>query len=142
MRDRRLGFRIPLDLIMTSYVRERPLRALVSDLSDTGLRADVVSGMAPPPGTPIALELQLPGSDEPIWALGEVCYQRPDELASGLGVRFVAMASVHAREVREFCVEARRGQLGALLARIAAPVRARLPAPRAIAPAALRLGAL
>ena len=56
MRDRRLGFRIPLDLIMTSYVRERPLRALVSDLSDTGLRADVVSGMAPPPGTPIALE--------------------------------------------------------------------------------------
>ncbi len=134
--DRRLGFRISLDLMMSAYVHDRPLRALVNDVSDTGLRVDVVCGRAPAPGTPIALELQLPGVAESIWALGEVCYQRPDQLAAGLGIRFVAMPASHGRMLRDFCVEARRHQLGALLARITSPLR------RAIAPSALRLGAL
>ena len=135
-RDRRLGFRISLDLMMSAFVNDRPLRALVHDVSDTGLRVDVVSGRAPAPGTPIALELTLPGAPESIWALGEVCYQRPDELAAGLGIRFVAMPAAHGRLLRDFCVEARRHQLAALLARITTPAR------RAVAAAALRLGAL
>jgi hypothetical protein len=135
-RDRRLGFRISLDVMMSAFVHDRPLRALVHDVSDTGLRVDVVCGRAPAPGTPIALELQLPGQPEPIWALGEVCYQKPDELAAGLGIRFVAMAASHGRMIRDFCVEARRHHLGQLLARIVTPAK------RAVVPAALRLGAL
>lgn len=121
MRDRRLGYRIPLDLMLTAYVNDRPLRALVFDLSDTGLRIDVVSDRAPAAGTTVALELSLPGRDDSIWASGTVCYQRPDDLASGLGIRFVAMASIHARAIRDFCVESRHRQLGALLARVIRP---------------------
>lgn len=118
MRDRRLGYRIPLDLMLTAYVHDRPLRAMVLDVSDTGLRIDVVAERAPPAGTVVQIEIALPGGGDPIWASATVCYQRPDDLASGLGVRFVAMANVHARALRDFCVETRHRQLGGLLARI------------------------
>lgn len=131
MRDRRLGHRIPLDRMLTLYAHDRPLRALVLDLSDAGLRLDVVPQRAPAAGTVVALELELPGAPEPIWAAGVVCYQRPGDLASGLGIRFTAMATRDARALRDFCVESRHRQLGALLARIARPA----PALRAAAPA-------
>ena len=47
-------------------------------------------------------------------------YTNLDRIASGLGVRFLAMAKSQARIVRDFCVEARRKNLGAILARIRA----------------------
>lgn len=129
MRDRRLGYRIPLDLMLTAYVNERPLRALVLDVSDTGLRIEVVGHRAPPPGASIALEIGLPGVDETLWVAGTVQYQRPDDLAAGLGVRFVAMATRHARLLRDFCIGARHRQLGTLLARVTrAPVAHLVPA--------------
>jgi len=125
MRDRRLGYRIPLDLMLTAYVNDRPLRALVLDLSDTGLRIEVVGHRAPAAGTQVALEIGLPGVDETLWVSGTVQYRRPDDLAAGLGIRFVAMANRHARLLRDFCVGARHRQLGTLLARIS-----RAPAPQ------------
>jgi len=119
MRDRRLGYRVPLDLMLTCYVHDKPLRALVLDLSDTGLRIEVVADRAPEPGTPIALELGLPGRPETLWIAGSVQYQRGRrDLAAGLGVRFVAMATRDARALRDFCVETRHRQLGTLLARV------------------------
>lgn len=108
--------------MVTSYVHERPLRALVANLSDTGLNMSSIATLAPPPGTMVALEIELPGLAESIWASGRVCYRADDRaadgIASGLGVRFVAMAHAHARWVRDFCIEARRTTLGSLLARI------------------------
>ena len=68
----------------------------------------------------VGLELEVPGMDESIWASARVCYRKDDHLASGLGMRFVAMARSHARLLREFCVEMRRKNLGTLLARIRA----------------------
>jgi hypothetical protein len=126
VRDRRLGYRIPLDLMVTAYVNERPLRGLVLDLSDSGIRVEVVSGRAPAPGTPVQLEIALPGSDDPLWVSGAVQYQRAADLASGLGVRFVAMANVHARALRDWCVQARHRQLGSLLARLTRPLPAQI----------------
>ena len=118
MQDRRLGFRVPFEGMVTSYVHERPVRALVSNLSDTGLNMASIATLAPPPGLLVGLELDLPGFGESIWASGRVCYRKDDHLASGLGVRFHAMASSQARQIRDFCVETRRKGLGALLARI------------------------
>ena len=118
MRDRRLGYRIPFQTMLTSFVRDRPMRALAEDLSDSGLRIHAVSPLAPEPGTMMALEIELPGADDTIWAKGEVCYRRGDDLAAGLGVRFVAMAQLHARMLRDYCVESRRQHLGGLLSRI------------------------
>jgi c-di-GMP-binding flagellar brake protein YcgR len=120
MRDRRLGYRIQLPLMLTSYVRDRPVRVLCSDLSDTGIGLSAVAALAPAPGTIVGLEIALPGVDDDLWAAGEVCHRVAGDLASGLGVRFTAMARSHARTLRDFCIESRRGHLADLLTRIRA----------------------
>ena len=122
MQERRLGFRIPFETMVTSYVHDRPVRALASNLSDTGLSMSAISMLAPPPGLVVGLEIDLPELSESIWASGQVCYRRDDRnaLASGLGVRFLAMAKSQARVIRDFCIEMRRKNLGAILARIRA----------------------
>ncbi|MEZ4360006.1 MAG: PilZ domain-containing protein [Kofleriaceae bacterium] len=118
MRERRLGFRVPLEVMMTSYVRDRPVRALTYDVSDAGIGVSAISMLAPSPGMIMSLELELPGVADSIWAKGEVCYQERGDIATGLGIRFLAMATQHARTVRDYCVEARRRHLGGLLSRI------------------------
>jgi len=118
MQDRRLGYRIPFEVMFTSFVRDRPVRSLAADLSDSGIGLSTVTGLAPAPGQVVGVELDLPGLGDSIWARGEVCHTRPGELASGLGVRFVAMARHHARLLRDYVVESRRAHLGSLLARI------------------------
>ena len=120
MQDRRLGFRIPFEAMVTSYVHDRPVRGLVTNLSDTGMSMSAISMLAPPPGLVVGIELEVPGIDDSIWAAAQVCYRKDDRLASGLGVRFVVMARSHARMIREFCIEMRRKSLGSLLARIRA----------------------
>ncbi len=119
-RDRRMGFRIPYNTLATSFVADRPVRILVEDLSDTGLRVHAVTPRAPAPGTVVALEVVLPDSDDSIWATAQVCHRTSDDLAAGLGMRFVAMAQRHARRLRDYCLEARRAHLGGLLERIRA----------------------
>ena len=120
MNDRRLGYRIPFESMVTSYVHDRPIRALASNISDTGINMSSISMLAPPPGLVVGLEIDLPGMDESIWASGQICYRKDDHLASGLGVKFVAMARSQARIVRDFCIEMRRQHLGSILARIRA----------------------
>jgi hypothetical protein len=120
LQDRRLGFRIPFEAMVTSYVHDRPVRGLATNLSDSGLSLSAISMLAPPPGLVVGLELEVPGADESIWAAAQVCYRKDDHLASGLGMRFVAMARSHARLLRDFCIEMRRKNLGSLLARIRA----------------------
>ncbi len=120
MQDRRLGFRIPFETMVTSYVHDRPVRGLVTNLSDTGMSMSAITMLAPPPGLVVGIELEMPGVDESIWASARICYRKDDRMASGLGVRFIAMARTHARMIREFCIEMRRKNLGSLLARIRA----------------------
>jgi hypothetical protein len=118
--ERRLGYRIPFEAMVTSYVHDRPIRALASNLSDSGINMSSISLLAPPPGLVVGLELDLPGTSESIWASGQICYRTDDRLASGLGVKFLAMAKSQARLVRDFCIEMRRAHLGSILARIRA----------------------
>jgi hypothetical protein len=118
VQDRRLGFRIPFEAMVTSYVHDRPVRGLAGNLSDSGMSMSAISMLAPPPGMLVGLELELPGIDDSIWALGRICYRKDDQLASGLGVRFVEMARSQARLVRDFCIDMRRRHLGSMLARI------------------------
>ncbi len=118
MQDRRFGFRVPFEAMVTSYVHDRPVRGLAANLSDSGISMSAVAMLAPPPGLLVGLELELPGIDDSIWALGRICYRKDDRLASGLGVRFVEMARSQARLVRDFCIDMRRRHLGSILARI------------------------
>ncbi|HEY5933851.1 MAG TPA: PilZ domain-containing protein [Kofleriaceae bacterium] len=120
MQERRLGFRIPFETMVTSYVHDRPIRGLATNLSDSGINMSAISMLAPPPGLVVGLEIDLPGINDSIWASGQICYRKDDRMASGLGVRFLAMARSQARTVRDFCVEMRRKNLGSILARIRA----------------------
>lgn len=106
--------------MVTSYVHDRPVRGLATNLSDTGMNVSAISMLAPPPGLVVGLELDVPGVADSIWAAAQVCYRKDDRMASGLGMRFVAMARSHARLIRDYCVETRRKNLGSLLARIRA----------------------
>ena len=118
MQERRLGYRIPFESMVTSYVHDRPVRGLSSNISDTGLSLSAITMVAPPPGLVGGLEIELPETSDSIWASGQICYRKDDRMASGLGVRFLAMAKSQARMIRDFCVESRRKNLGSLLARI------------------------
>jgi c-di-GMP-binding flagellar brake protein YcgR len=120
LQERRLGYRILFESMVTSYVHDRPVRALSANLSDTGLSLNAISLVAPPPGLVVGLEINIPDVDESIWASGQICYRKDDRMASGLGVRFLAMAKSQARMIRDFCIESRRKNLGSLLARIRA----------------------
>ena len=117
--DRRIGFRVELELFLTQYIRDRPFRVLSANVSETGLYVHRVA-LDPnaslfPPGTPVGLELELPGTGEVIWARGEICRERRDRALCGSGVRFADMPLVHARLVRDFCRDRRRARLDALL---------------------------
>jgi c-di-GMP-binding flagellar brake protein YcgR len=118
--ERRLGFRVPFESMVTSYVHDRPIRGLATNLSDSGLNMSAISMLAPPPGLVVGLEIDIPGETDSIWAAGRICYRKDDHLASGLGVRFMAMATSQARTLRDFCIEMRRKHLGSMLARIRA----------------------
>jgi c-di-GMP-binding flagellar brake protein YcgR len=120
--DRRIGFRVDLDLFLTQFIRDRPFRVLSSNLSETGLYLHRVAlsddQPALPAGTVVGIELELPGTGETIWARGEVRRERVARSVCGSGVRFAEMPRVHARMVRDFCHEQRRDHLAALLGRI------------------------
>lgn len=129
--DRRIGFRVDLELFFTQYIRDRPHRVLGTSLSETGLYLHRVAldpdSRLLPSGTVVGLELELPGTGEVIWARGEVRRERPGRSVSGSGVRFADMPRVHARLVRDFCHERRLARLDELLARIRQPP---VPPPR------------
>jgi hypothetical protein len=123
--DRRIGIRIDLEVFFTQYIRDRPYRVLTQNLSETGLYYHRVSpdqqARLIPAGTPIGLEIALPGTGEVIWARGEVCRETWGRSVCGSAIRFADMPRVHARMVREFCHETRIARLDALLARVRRP---------------------
>ncbi len=111
MSERRSGYRIPFESMVTSYVHDRTVRGLMSNISGTGISMSSLSALAPRPGTMVGLEIELPGVEESIWASGQICYRKSEHLTSGLGVRFVAMATSQARLVRDYCIHRRLSQL-------------------------------
>jgi hypothetical protein len=128
-----MGFRVDLEIFLNQYVRDRPLRCLTSNLSETGIylnRAHLPTGSRALDGTrTVGLEFELPGTGELIWARGEICHESSDPYFCGSGIRFTGIPTSHARMVRDFCVEARRDNLGTLLHRIRAPRARTAPTP-------------
>lgn len=109
--DRRFDNRIPFETYLSTYVMDRPQRAVTVDISETGLLLHTLPRDPLLPGTPIGLELKLPGVRDVIWAAGEACRDVHDGYFSGIGVRFTAMARAHARLVNEYCFRLRRQRL-------------------------------
>ncbi len=119
--DRRSGFRVPVEMFLNQYISDRPYRAMAGNLSETGVLLNRVKT----PGLSlredqrvIGLEFELPGMSETIWARGEICSQGRDRYFQMDRVRFTGMPKVHARLLRDYCIESRRAHLGSLLSRI------------------------
>jgi len=96
-------------------VAERQLIGIISDVSEQGLR---VERLARNTGSRIVqVEFELPGTNETIWAKGELCFDRLRHTATGLqpvrtsGVRLVAAAQKHLRLMRDYVIELRRALL-------------------------------
>jgi len=122
--DRRLGTRIPLELLMNEYMQDRSYRALSVNISESGLYVNKVVGSLARRSRVVGLEFELPGTGEVIWARGEVCYDTIDDCFHGQGIRFTGMPKVHQRLIRDYCIEKRRAQLAGLLDRIRRTARA------------------
>lgn len=116
--DRRLGYRVPLEMFLNEYVQDRAHRALTVNISETGIYLNKVITSISRPTRVVGLEFELPGTGEMIWARGEVCYDSLDDYFHGQGVRITGIPKVHAKMLRDYCIEKRRAQLGELLDRI------------------------
>jgi PilZ domain len=135
-RDRRSGYRVPLELFLNQYVGDRLVRGLTANIGPTGLylqTARPLRSRLPAAGV-VGLEFELPRTGEVIWARGEICYASGDTYAMGSGIRFTGMASLHERLLRDFCIEARHRHLGNLLQGIRTPGAGRKPSRPASAP--------
>lgn len=106
--DRRFDHRLPVETYLTAYFEDRPHRGVTLDLSENGLYLNTLVQDPQPPRTPVGLEFRLPGLPEVIWAAGETCRDNLDDYFYGLGIRFVAMASLHQEMLREFVTQMRR----------------------------------
>jgi hypothetical protein len=135
-RDRRSGYRVPLDLFLNQYIGDRLVRGLTTNIGPTGLYLQTARPLRSqlPSAQIVGLEFELPGTGEVIWARGEICYAANDSYAVGAGIRFTGMASLHERMLRDYCIEARHHHLSSLLQGIrkpgarAATVRGAVPA--------------
>ena len=106
--DRRLGNRVTLEMFLNEYIRDRPHRALAVNISETGVFLNKVITPVNRDSRVVALEFELPGTSELIWARGEICHDDLDAYFHGEGVRFTGMARYHARLLRDYCIEQRR----------------------------------
>jgi hypothetical protein len=116
--ERRLGTRIPLEILMNEYLNDRPHRALTVNISETGVLVNKVATSFNRRTRVVGLEFALPGVSDLIWARGEICYDTFDDNLHGQGIRFTGMPKTYARLLRDYCIEKRREQLGQLLDRI------------------------
>lgn len=123
--DRRLDSRLPLQMYMNAYIDDRPSRGFTLNINETGLYLNTLADAPLPPFTPVGLEFELPGINETIWAAGEICYDSMDDYFLGRGVRFTAMAGLHARLIKGYCAQMRdlrlRARLGTRAARATQP---------------------
>ncbi len=107
--ERRLGPRMAVEMYLNAYVEDCPRRGFTMNISEHGLYLFTLPDKGLPPGKTIGLEFALPGIRETIWAAGEVCFDENDDYFQGQGIRFTAMAQLHARLIRHFCWQTAAG---------------------------------
>jgi hypothetical protein len=104
MSEQRKFRRAPLDVYMNKYVSGVPYLARGNDISPDGMRVERL--LEPEVGPRrIGLQFQLPGSDEVIYAEGELVegYARLQEAeANSHGVRFTLLTERHRKMINEY----------------------------------------
>ena len=111
--NRRLSPRLRMRVFVNEYVGDDPCQAMARDVSETGLALLKLPERAAPAGGLVTLEVELPGTNETIWAAAQPRFEslNPEYQISGL--RFVSMARKHERLIRDY-VRERRERLARL----------------------------
>ncbi len=104
MSDKRKAKRVPLDIYLNKYMGGVPYMTRAADISQEGLS---LARLIEPRhhGKRVGLQFQLPGSEEVIYAEGEVVreWAELDEAPrTGTGVRFTLLTERHRRLIDAF----------------------------------------
>jgi c-di-GMP-binding flagellar brake protein YcgR len=101
--NKRKNDRVSLDIYLNKYVAGVPYMARASDISreGVGLARLIEPQLA---GRRVGLQFQLPGSEEVIYAEGEVVREWADldQNQEGSGVRFTLLTERHRRLIDQF----------------------------------------
>ncbi|MFO0596080.1 MAG: PilZ domain-containing protein [Myxococcaceae bacterium] len=104
MSNKRKNSRVSLDIYMNKYVAGVPYMTRTSDISREGVG---LAHLLEPQlaGKRVGLQFQLPGSEEVIYAEGEVVREWADldNREEGSGVRFTLLTERHRRLIDQFC---------------------------------------
>jgi len=100
--ERRYASRVRVELFLNQYIRDRWFRVLAMDLSPTGLRVQKLLERRLPLSRIVGLELELPGTNEVIWASAEPRFDAVDDDFQVSGLTFVNMAQKHERLLHDF----------------------------------------
>ncbi len=105
MSEKRRHQRVPLDIYLNKYVAGVPYMARTSDISKEGV---ALANLIEPDlaGKRVGLQFQLPGSEEVIYAEGEIvrewAEQSLEQNEEKSGVRFTLLTERHRRMIEQF----------------------------------------
>lgn len=101
MSNKRKKDRAPLDVYLNKYVGGIPYMARASDISSDGVS---LAHLIEPQHhrKRVGLQFQLPGTDEVIYAEGEVVREWLGAGAEGSGVRFTLLTERHKRLIETY----------------------------------------
>ena len=101
MSDKRNTRRAPLDIYLNKYISGVPYMTRCSDISQEGVN---LAHLIEPQhgGKRVGLQFQLPGTDEVIYAEGEVVREWVDSSQQGSGVRFTLLTERHRRMIDKY----------------------------------------
>ncbi len=112
--NRRIDPRLRLQVYLNEYIKDDPYRALAMDISESGLAVQKLTEPIVPHASIIGLELELPGTNETIWAAAEPRFDWVGHDFHVSGLRFRAMARKHRTLLRDY-VRERRLRIARLL---------------------------
>ena len=109
--ERRRAPRLPVAFYSEHLAGELPYTAFTTNLSMRGGYFEHLLSPMARRSRVVSVELPLPGVEEPIWARGEVVYERFGRLFHGTAVRFTSMAVTHRRQLGAFLRTVARREL-------------------------------
>ncbi len=103
MSEKRKNTRVPLDIYLNKYVAGVPYMARTADISREGV---ALANLIEPDqsGKRVGLQFQLPGSEEVIYAEGEIVREWLSTGAEGSGVKFTLLTERHRRLIDQYVV--------------------------------------
>lgn len=101
MSNQRKTNRVPLDVYLNKYVAGVPYMARAADISREGVG---LSHLIEPElsGKRVGLQFQLPGSEEVIYAEGEIVREWIESKEEGSGIKFTLLTERHRRLIDSY----------------------------------------